>query len=106
METTDSLSIPNLVISGLILAVVVIGKALICRWVWLIQKEQRKIHEDIVALEKQIKALPPLIVGELQINWDLSAWERRVEDLEPRVELAERRLDALDGNGNNGERDG
>jgi len=99
MEVTDRLSIPNLIVSGAILLIMLIGKTLIILWIVRLQTEQRKIHEDVRSLLDQLQGLPPAIVGELQVTWDLRQCGERLDLIEPRLELLERRMSALDPNG-------
>jgi len=99
MEVTDKLSIPNLIVSGAILLIMLIGKTFIILWIMRLQKEQRTIHEDVRSLMEQLRILPPAIVGELQVTWDLRQCGERLDLIEPRLELLERRMTALDPNG-------
>lgn len=100
MALTDKLSIPNLVISACILLVLIVGKAIFVVWIIRLQKEQRRLREEVGLLKEQVKSLPATIVGELMVGWDLVAWRNRLDNIEPRVEYLERRMNTLNGDEN------
>jgi biopolymer transport protein ExbB/TolQ len=93
MEVSHDLSIPNLVISALVLTIAIIGKAAIflaLRWQW----------QEIKRLEKKLEEVAPAVVGELMLRREFKEWGERQSALEAKTELLERRLDAIDTNGN------
>ena len=100
MPMTNSLSLPNLIISGIILLIMAIGKTLIIIWIVRLQKEQTRIHERINSLSEQMRLLPPAVAGEILVAWDLHRWKGRLDEIEPRVVRLEERLNAMEDNGN------
>jgi hypothetical protein len=106
LPVTDRLSIPNLVISALILLIMALGKTLIIIWIMRLQREQHNIHERINSLCEQVKLLPPAVAGEILVAWDLHRWKNRLDEIEPRLLRLEERIDVIDGNGTPSGRNG
>ena len=99
MQTTASLSVPNLFIALAMFLVLFGGVLHIVLKVRALSKDLKKLEQGFHSLGEAFQQLAPPVAGELLVRQELKEWEARLLATDAKTELLEKRMNVVDADG-------